>query len=126
MDDINRDETRPAATSRDNDFTLSLEEVSQRYFDAGHARTIRTLQRYCASGHLDAQKAATTTGDKYLVTPQSVARHVSQLEELRALALSAGTFACRLADPVTAAPAHPMQGAPPDRFLRPPIPSFLL
>jgi hypothetical protein len=29
---------------------------------------------------------ATTTGDKYLVTPQSVARHIAQLDELRALA----------------------------------------
>ena len=85
MDAILRDQPGQAATSRDNDFTLSLEEVSQRYFDAGHARTIRTLQRYCASGHLDAQKVATTTGDKYLVTPQSVARHLAQIEELQAL-----------------------------------------
>ena len=59
--------------------------MSQLYSDAGHARTIRTLQRYCASGHLDAQKVATTTGDKYLVTPQSVARHIEQIKELKAL-----------------------------------------
>jgi len=85
MDDILRDQPGQAATSRDNDFTLSLEEVSQRYFDAGHARTIRTLQRYCASGHLDAQKVATITGDKYLVTQQSVERHIAQIEELKAL-----------------------------------------
>jgi hypothetical protein len=43
------------------------------------------LQRYCANGHLDAQKIATTLGDKYLITPQSVARHIAQIEELRAL-----------------------------------------
>jgi len=85
MNDIQRDQPRPAATSRDNDFTLSLDEVSERYVKAGHARTLRTLQRYCASGHLDAQKVATTTGDKYLVTPQSVARHIAQIEELKAL-----------------------------------------
>jgi len=85
MDDTLRDQSRPVATSRDNDFTLSLDEVSERYAQAGHARTIRTLQRYCASGHLDAQKVATTTGDKYLVTPQSVARHIAQIEELKAL-----------------------------------------
>lgn len=76
---------RQVATSRDNDFILSIEEASQRYAEAGHARTIRTLQRYCASGHLDAQKVATTTGDKYLVTPQSVARHIAQIIELQAL-----------------------------------------
>ena len=85
MNDIHRDEPRQVATSRDNDFTLSLDEVSERYAKAGHARTLRTLQRYCASGHLDAQKVATTTGDKYLVTPQSVARHIAQIEELKAL-----------------------------------------
>lgn len=85
MDGILRDQPGQAATSRDNDFTLSLDEVSQRYADAGHGRTLRTLQRYCASGHLDAQKVATTTGDKYLVTPQSVARHLAQIEEMKAL-----------------------------------------
>ena len=78
-----RDLSRPAATSLDSDYILSLDEVSERYAKAGHPRTIRTLQRYCASGHLDAQKIATTIGDKFLVTPQSVARHVAQIEELR-------------------------------------------
>src|ERR1043166_5576935 len=89
MDDVanptERDEPRQVAAGRDLDYTLSIEEVSERYAAAGHARTIRTLQRYCASGHLDAQKVATTTGDKYLVTPQSVARHIAQIEELNAL-----------------------------------------
>ena len=79
------DVPRPAATDRENDFLLSIEEVSERYARAGHPRTIRTLQRYSASGHLDAQKVATTLGDKYLVTPQSVARHIAQIEELSAL-----------------------------------------
>src|SRR5262245_62063013 len=79
------DAPRPAATSGDNDFTLAIEEVAERYAKAGHPRTIRTLQRYCVNGHLDAQKIATTLGDKYLVTPQSVARHIAQIEELRPL-----------------------------------------
>ena len=72
-------------TGSDVDYTLSIEEVSELYAKAGHARTIRTLQRYCVSGHLDAQKVATTLGDKYLVTPQSAARHVAQIRELSAL-----------------------------------------
>jgi hypothetical protein len=82
VDATGRDASRRAATGRDNEFTLSLEEVAQRYAHAGHPRTLRTLQRYCVSGHLDAQKMATTTGDKYLVTPQSVDRHIAQIEEL--------------------------------------------
>src|SRR5256714_15693658 len=84
-DAIGHDRPRPVATGGDLDFTLSIEEVSELYAKAGHARTIRTLQRYCVSGHLDAQKVATTLGDKYLVTPQSVARHIDQIRELSAL-----------------------------------------
>lgn len=67
------------------DYTLSLDDVAARYAAAGHARTLRTLQRYCASGHLDSQKIATAIGDKYLVTPQSVERHLAQIEELAAV-----------------------------------------
>ncbi|MGA9546406.1 MAG: hypothetical protein WBS14_01810, partial [Rhodomicrobium sp.] len=62
MDDQNfpvapgRDTSRQDATDNDTDFSLSLEEVSERYERAGHPRTLRSLQRYCASGHLDARK----------------------------------------------------------------------
>jgi hypothetical protein len=77
------DTSRPAAASGDNsDYTLSIGEVAERYAKADHPRTIRTLQRYCVSGHLDARKVATTLGDKYLVTPQSVARHIAQIIEM--------------------------------------------
>lgn len=80
------DASRLATASRDMEYTLSLDEVGVRYASAGHPRTLRTLQRYCASGHLDAQKVASTAlGDKYLVTPESVARHIAQIEELQAL-----------------------------------------
>ncbi|MFN0218197.1 MAG: hypothetical protein ACKVP4_05190 [Hyphomicrobium sp.] len=79
-EDIQRDQPRLAATDRD--FTLTIEEVAERYHTAGHPRTIRTLQRYCASGHLDAQKIATTLGDKYFVAPYSVARHIAQINEV--------------------------------------------
>ena len=79
------DASRPTAIGGDDDFTLAIDEVSERYAKAEHPRTIRTLQRYCVSGHLDARKVATTLGDKYLVTPRSVARHIAQIEELHAL-----------------------------------------
>lgn len=91
MDDQNfsvapsRDLARPDATDNDTDFSLSLEEAAARYERAGHPRTLRSLQRYCARGHLDARKIATATGDKYLVTPQSVARHIAQIVELTQL-----------------------------------------
>src|SRR5271157_5751884 len=80
-----RDLSRQDATDNDTDFSLSLEEVAERYVRAGHPRTLRSLQRYCVGGHLDARKIATTTGDKYLVTPLSVARHIAQIVELSQL-----------------------------------------
>lgn len=73
------------ATNHDTEYSLSVEEAAQLYANAGHPRTLRTVQRYCASGHLDCVKAATTLGDKYFVSPQSVARHIAQIEELVAL-----------------------------------------
>lgn len=79
------DQPRPAATGPDSDFTLTIEDTAQLYTNAGHPRTLRTIQRYCASGHLDCMKAATTLGDKYFVSSQSVARHIAQIEELVAL-----------------------------------------
>ena len=84
-DATGRDLSRQDATATDTDFTLSLEEVAERYAQAGHARTLRSLQRYCVGGHLEAVKIATTTGDKYLVTAQSVARHIAQIKEFAAL-----------------------------------------
>lgn len=77
-----RDLSRQAATLSDTGYTLSLDEVAERYARAGHARTMRSLQRYCANGYLDARKIATATGDKYLVTPQSVGRHIAEIIEL--------------------------------------------
>src|SRR5271157_6641173 len=80
-----RDVSRPGATDNDTDFSLSLEEVAEYYVRAGHPRTLRSLQRYCVGGHLDARKIATAIGDKYLVTPQSVARHIAEIVELSQL-----------------------------------------
>jgi hypothetical protein len=77
-----RDEPRPDATGPDHDYSLTIEQAADRYATAGHPRTIRTLQRYCASGHLDCQKIATTFGDKYLVAPYSVTRHIGQINEV--------------------------------------------
>src|SRR5271167_3243871 len=91
MDDQNifvatgRDLPRQGATDNDTDFSLSLEEVAERYARAGHPRTLRSLQRYCVGGHLDARKIATAIGDKYLVTPQSVACHIAEIAELSQL-----------------------------------------
>lgn len=83
MSDANlHDRARPDATGPDYDFCLSVEEVADRYAIAGHPRTVRAIQRYCAKGHLDARKAQTNFGDKYLVAPYSVSRHIAQIDEI--------------------------------------------
>ena len=73
--------SRLAATSPDQ-FTLTIEEAATRYEHAGHPRTIRSIQRYCANGDLDCLRQETTFGDKYLITSASVARHIGQIAEL--------------------------------------------
>ena len=75
------DQSRQDAASPD-DYTLNIEEAALRYEHAGHPRTIRSIQRYCAKGHLACLRQETTFGDKYLITPGSVARHIAQIEEL--------------------------------------------
>lgn len=78
---MNDDTSRQAATSPDQ-YTLTIDEAAVRYEHAGHPRTIRTIQRYCAKGHLDCLRQETSFGDKYMITPESVARHVAQIAEL--------------------------------------------
>lgn len=84
MPDSTNDTSRPAASGDDTQFSLTIDAVAHLYADAAHPRTIRTLQRYCASGHLECLKAPTQTGDMYLVTPQSVARHLGELDQIGA------------------------------------------
>jgi hypothetical protein len=76
-----RDQPRQAATSPDQ-YSLTIEEAATRYEHAGHPRTIRSIQRYCAKGDLDCLRQQTTFGDKFMITPESVARHIAQIDEL--------------------------------------------
>jgi hypothetical protein len=76
-----------AATGRDIHYSLTIEDAAELYAKAGHPRTLRTIQRYAASGHLDAIKVATALGDKYFIDPTSLNRHVAQIEEMARLDL---------------------------------------
>lgn len=82
-----RDEPRQAATDTSR-YSLSIESVADEYERSGYPRTIRTLQRYCTAGHLDCLKVPTTLGDKFFVTPDSVARHIEQIAQLGTLDMS--------------------------------------
>jgi hypothetical protein len=74
---------RQDATSTDGDFIVSIEEAVERYARAGLPRTPRSIQRYCAKGHLECRRIETAFGEKYLITPASIDKHIAYVEEVR-------------------------------------------
>ena len=72
------------ARQKETRHSLTLDQVGNIYAERGFPRSARSLQRFCSNGHLDCSKIATTTGDKYLVAPYSVERHLKQLAQLQA------------------------------------------
>jgi hypothetical protein len=81
-----RDRSRLVATSPDSDFTLTIDEALQRYANAGLPRTPRIIRRYCAKGHLECRLIETQIGEKYLIAPASVDKHIAHIEEVRHVA----------------------------------------
>jgi hypothetical protein len=75
------EQPRPDANADERAYTLTVDEVLPRYEAAGHARTSRAIQKYCARGDLDCLKEETTYGRRYRVTPASVVRHLEQIEQ---------------------------------------------
>ena len=82
------DQSRPVATSPDSEFTLTIDDALERYARAGLPRTPRSIQRYCAKAHLDCRRIETQFGEKYLISPASVNKHIAYIEEVRQVATS--------------------------------------
>jgi hypothetical protein len=82
------DKQRHVATSSDSEYSLSIDEAAALYERAGLPRTPRSIQRYCAKGHLDSRRIETPYGEKFLITPASVMRHIAYIEEVRQVATS--------------------------------------
>src|SRR5262249_43755913 len=80
------DQPRLVATSPDSEYTLSIDDALALYERAGLPRTPRTIQRYCAKAHLDCRRLETSYGEKYLITPASVSKHIAYIEEVRQVA----------------------------------------
>lgn len=78
------DTPRPVATSPDSDFSLTIDEALERYGRAGLPRTPRSIQRYCAKGHLECRLIETPIGEKYMISPASVDKHIAYIEEVSA------------------------------------------
>jgi hypothetical protein len=75
------EQPRPDAPSDEHTYLLSVEEAADRYAAAGHPRTIRAIQKYCRRGDLESQKVETTYGERYLITPASIDRHIAMIME---------------------------------------------
>ena len=80
------DQSRLVAASPDSEFTLTIDDALDRYAHAGLPRTPRSVQRYCAKGHLDCRRIETQFGEKYLISPASVDKHIAYIEEVRPVA----------------------------------------
>jgi hypothetical protein len=87
---MSTEQPRTDATSRehspDHQYTLPIKQVAELYAKAGHPRTPRAVQKYCALSKLDCHKVETETGEKYLVAPYSVDRHIAYINEVRTVA----------------------------------------
>src|SRR5271166_4824714 len=77
------EQPRPFANSDEHNYTLTIEETANRYEQAGFPRTHRAIQKYCAVSKLDCRKAETEFGEKYLVAPYSIDRHIAYIKSIR-------------------------------------------
>src|ERR1700680_4889130 len=102
---MNDDMSRQVATSLDSDFTLTIDEALEQYARAGLPRTPRSLQRYCAKSHLDCRRMETPFGEKYMISPSSVVKHIAYIEEVRPVATSRDQTR-HAATPVASAVSH--------------------
>ena len=89
---MSTEQPRTDATNRerspDHQYSLSVDQAAELYAKAGHPRTVRAIQKYCALSKLDCHKVETETGEKYLVAPYSVDRHITYMNEVRTVATS--------------------------------------
>jgi hypothetical protein len=76
------EQPRPVANGDEQAYTLTVEETAALYEQAGFARTMRAIQKYCARGDLDSLRESTTYGERFRITPVSVARHIEQIKQL--------------------------------------------
>lgn len=89
MDDNNADTNhpRPALSGHersepDRQFTLTVEEASERYAQLGHPRNPRSVRRFCQHGKISCVETQTDNFTKaYLIDPISIDRHVQEIDE---------------------------------------------
>ena len=89
------DLSRPVATSPDSEFTLTIDDALERYARAGLPRTPRTSSAIAPKATWTAA-ASKHIGEKFLISPASVDKHIAYIEEVRTCrARSDGPPTCR-------------------------------
>ena len=78
------DEPRTATNTDDAAFTLTADKALMMYEQAGHPRTLRSIQKFCKRGDIDCRFEQTLYGRRYRISPLSVDRHLKELDEIAA------------------------------------------
>jgi len=65
-------------------YSLSVEEASSLFINAGVPRSPRTVIRYCSQEHLNCIKVDTERNEKYLVSQESVNARIEELKQIPA------------------------------------------
>jgi hypothetical protein len=76
------DEQPRTGTNGDDAFTLTADEVLMMYEQAGHPRTLRSIQKFCKRGDIECRFEQTLYGRRYRISPLSVERHIKELDEI--------------------------------------------
>lgn len=63
-------------------YTLTVEDATLRFAEAGVPRASRTIQRYCKRGILDCALIDTSANEQYLIDPTSLERRVVELQQI--------------------------------------------
>ncbi len=77
------EQPRSFANGDEHNYTLTVEEAADQYARAGIPRTQRAIQKYCAVSKLDCRKTETEFGEKYLVAPYSIDRHIAYIKSIK-------------------------------------------
>src|SRR5712691_3292464 len=76
------EQPRPDANADERAYVLTVDDAQLHYEAAGHGRTARAIQKCCARADLDCIKEDTEYGQRYRITPASIARHLEQIEQV--------------------------------------------
>ena len=100
MDDSPNDMARQVAPQRDEPrqppsldpahFTMTVDDASARFADAGLPRSVRSIQRYCQRGHLSCTTVDTEISEMYLIDPESVERRIQELQQIEFVTRASG------------------------------------